>query len=261
VATASLHSPSASSVVPSGGFLALFPGTALSPRHYDDLLLALGRALGVEPLGICPAGVGPRKRDSASRGPAALAAEALEELRGRVRPRIWAGHSWGGHAARAAALEDADATALVLIDPNLGHSGPPDPAGFDPPDRLDGRADVVALYREHGIPEDHIVWASWETAEDGSLVPIYDADAVREHIAATPWGPRVIDEIRIASTRMPVAVVRPGGLTINTPEAWEDLRRRAPGARILEAREAHHILPSREQATVARVISTWLNGL
>jgi pimeloyl-ACP methyl ester carboxylesterase len=258
MATTGFHRPAAGRGGPSSGCLILFPGTASPPWHYDDLLLALGDSIGVEPLGFCPSGIGDRKLETGARGPAALAAEALEETHGRAGPRIWVGHSWGGHAARAAALDDDDASALVLIDPNLGHSGPPDPARFDPPGRFEGREALIDLYREHGIPEEHIVWASWETAKDGSLVPIYDADAIREHIAATPWGPRVIDEIHAASTRMPVAVVRPGALTINRPEAWDDLRRRAPEARILDAPEAHHVLPVGEQAAVARGIAAWL---
>jgi len=146
----------------------------------------------------------------------------------------------------------------VLIDPNLGHTGPPEPAQFDPPDRIADRATAVAIHHDHGIPEDHIVWAAWESTDDGSLVPVYDAGTVRAHIAATPWGSVVTDEIRRVADRIPVAVVRTAALTINPPEAWEQLRRLVPEARELEAVGVHHVLPPTEQAAVAAVITAWI---
>ena len=253
-----LYRPAGDRPPSSDGILGLFPGTGTPPGHYDHLLRALEHELGVEAVVCCPAGIGPRKHATSPIGPSALAAEALEAVRDCTGPRIWFGHSWGGHAARAAALGDRRASALVLIDPNLGSTTPPDPLQFDPPDRIADRATAVALYAEHGIPEDHIVWLSWKTSDDGSLRPVYVAAIVRAHIAATPWGSVVTDEVRRATDRIPVAVVRTAALTINPPKAWDQLRHLAPRARKLEAIGVHHVLPAKEQAAVAAVIIAWI---
>lgn len=237
--------------------IVLFPGLALPPGRYEPMLDALASALGVETTGYCCAGVGDRVRDRKPVDPEGMAAEALARFPDEGEARILVGHSAGAHAARAAARRDPRARALVLLDPNLGASGPYDPADFDVPDGMSGWPELEETYAAAGVPSEHVLREWWRERPDGSLARAFDLETIRTGIAAVPHGPAIVAEMRALAARLPVAVVRTTLRSVNSDEAWDALAADAPEIEVFDV-PVHHVLPRSEQPAVAERVATWI---
>lgn len=238
--------------------LALCPGQATPPGHYETLAARLRSTLGALVFVYHPPGIGARREDREPHRPEDLAEEILADPLAAAGSRIWIGHSWGAHVARRGALADGAAVAAVLVDPPLGLKGPPDPGDFDPPDRFPDRAALVALHARYGMTEDRIRWDLWLECEDGSLAADFDATTIRGHIRAAPWGPCVLEEIRALSERIPTAILRTAGQSIIDEAAWARLSREAPDAVLEVIPDVTHGLRPAEQETVAERIAAWI---
>ena len=242
-------------------FLVLCPGQATPPGHYETLVERLRSKIHGSVHAYLPPGLGLRRADRGPHRPEDLAAEILADPRADAGARIWVGHSWGAHIARRGALADDAAVAAVLVDPPLGLSGPPDPRDFDPPDGFPDRASLVASYARYGVSEDRIRWSLWREVMDGTWVADFDAETIRGHIGAAPWGPCVLRETRDLSDRIPTAILRTSAQSIIDDAAWTRLSREAPRAAFLAIPGVTHGLPAGEQETVAEWIVSWICAL
>lgn len=240
--------------------IVLVPGLALTLPAYEVLRRAFERHYRAETKGYVPPGVGPRFHDKEPTRPGDMAAELLASLSADEGQRVYVGHSAGAHVARAAAMIDRKASALVLLDPNLGDSGRYDPQDFDVPTHLSGWAELEAIYRKAGIRSEHVAREWWQERPDGTLERAFNLETIRAQIAAMQHGLAILDEFCRLSDRLPVAVVRTAATSVNPDAAWERLKVAAPEVKILEL-EVHHALPFGEQLAVATTIIDWIDAL